>query len=327
MRRREFIGILSGVAAAMPFGAHGQQAGVPTIGFVSSRSPEDSAPHVAGFLRGLEEAGYVRGQTVAIEYRWAEGHYERLPELMAEVVALRVAALAAPGGTPSALAAKAATATIPILFVAGDDPVRAGLVESFSRPGGNVTGVSLISSDLGAKRLELLLEMVPSAKEIALLLNPSNPDTEPHRQVVEAAAEARGCRLLILRASNETEFDANFALLGPERISALLVQNDPFFDSRRERLVTLTRDYAIPAIFHIREFPVAGALMSYGASLVDAYYQMGLQMGRILKGTSPRDLPVVRPTRFELVINMKAANTLGLSVPQSILARADEVIE
>jgi putative ABC transport system substrate-binding protein len=326
MRRREFIAVV-GATAAWPLTARAQSPAMPLIGFLSSRSPAESAHHTAAFLRGLRETGYIEGQNVAVQYRWAEGKYDRLPALAAELVALPLAALAAPGGTPSALAAKAATASVPIIFLSGDDPVRAGLVVSFNRPGGNVTGVSLISTELGTKRVGLLCELVPTAKVIALFLNPNDPDAESHRQDVQMAVDRLRRRLIMLHASTETEFDAIFATLAQQGVGAMVVENDPFFDTQRNRLVALAAQYAVPAIYHIREFPAAGGLMSYGASLTEAYHQLGVQTAQILKGSDPRDVPVVRPTRFELVINIKTAKALGLDVPDKLLALADEVIE
>ena len=323
--RRTFLGVMGGAAAAaLP--SYGQKPAVPVIGFLSSRSPEESAAHAAAFRRGLSEAGYVEGQNVTIEYRWAKGSYEHLPALAHELIRLRVAVMATVGGAPSALAVKAATATIPTVFLIGDDPVRLGLVANFNRPGANLTGVSFFTGDLGAKRLELVCEVAPTAGAVALLLNPNDPGADSQRQDVEAAARALGRRLLVLRASTDTDFEPNFAMLAREHIGALIVQNDPFFDSRRDRLVALAARTAVPAIYHIREFPAGGGLMSYGASLADAYRQVGAQVGRVLKGEKPADLSVIRPTTFELVINAKTAKTLGLTISPSLLLRADEVI-
>ena len=327
MDRRTFISTAACSVIAIPLIAQAQQPALPVVGFLSSRSPEESAAHAAAFRRGLSETDYVEGQNVAIEYRWAKGQYERLPALASELVRLRVDVLVAVGGEPSALAAKAATATIPIVFLIGDDPVRPGLVASFNRPGGNITGVSFLTGELGGKRLGLLCELVPNAGMVAVLLNPNNPGAESHRQDVQTAAQTLGRRLLVLRASTETEFASNFAMLTRERVGALVVENDPFFDSQRDRLMALAARNAVPAIYHIREFPAAGGLMSYGASLADAYREVGIYTGRILKGEKPANLPVEQPTKFELVINLKTAKALGITIPQSLLLRADEVIQ
>jgi putative ABC transport system substrate-binding protein len=327
MKRREFISFLAGTAVSWPLVARAQQTAMPIVGFLSSRSPRESEIHTAAFRRGLSETGFVEGQNVAIVYRWAEGHYERLSALASELVGLRVSVILAGGGAPSALAAKAATATIPVVFVMGDDPVKQGLVASFNRPGGNLTGVSFLTGELGAKRLGLLCELVPNAGAVALLLNPDDPGAELQRRDVQMAAKALGRRLLVLHARTEAEFEPNVALIARENVGALVVQNDPFFDSRRDQLLALAARHGVPAIYHIREFPVAGGLMSYGANLAEAYRQIGNYTGRILKGEKPADLPVVQPTKFELVINLNTAKVLGLTVPPSLLARADEVIE
>jgi putative tryptophan/tyrosine transport system substrate-binding protein len=326
MDRRTFISTVACSVIATPLIAQAQQPALPVVGFLSSRSPEESAPHAAAFRRGLSEIGYVEGQNIAIDYRWANGHYERLPGLARELVRLGVNALVAVGGTPSALAAKSATATIPIVFLIGDDPAKIGLVASFNRPGGNLTGVTFVTSELGAKRLGLLYELVPNAGVSAFLLNPNFQEAGSQAQDMQAAAHSLGWRLLVLRASTETELASSFAMLSREHVGALVVENDPFFDSQRSRLIALAARNAIPAIYHIREFPAAGGLMSYGASLVDAYRQVGTYAGRILKGTNPADLPVEQPTTFELVINMKTAKALGLTIPQSLRVQA-ELIE
>ncbi len=327
MRRREFIKTIAALTAGWPLAARAQQASVPLIGFMSSRSSQESGSFVTAFIESLATEGYVPARNVAIEYRWAEGHYDRLPELAKELVNLRLAALVAPGGTLSGLAAKAATSTVPVIFLTAEDPVQAGLVDSLNRPGGNVTGVSFFSAELGNKRAELLCELVPAAKTIALLVNPSNPLAPSNQQDVQHAVETLGRRLLTLRAGSEAEIDASIAALAQQMPTALIVQNDAFFDSRRERFVALAAQHAIPAIYHIREFPAAGGLASYGASLLDSYRQIGAMTGKILKGENPRDFPVVRPTRFEFVINNKTAKALALSIPPSVLAIADEVIE
>ena len=269
--------------------------------------------------------GYVEGQNVAIEYRWAEGHYERLPVLAGGLVSLGVSVMVAVGGSPSARAAKAAT--LPTVFLIGEDPVKVGLVTSFNRPGGNRTGVSFLTGELGAKRLGLLRELVPNSISVGLLLNPNSSQAESQRKDVQSASDVLGQQLLVLHASTESEIESVFARLVRERVGALVVENDPFFDSRRDQLIAVAARNAVPAIYHIREFPAAGGLMSYGASLVDAYRQVGNYTARILKGEKPGDLPVVQPTTFELVINLKTAKALGLTVPPTLLARADEVIE
>jgi ABC-type uncharacterized transport system substrate-binding protein len=325
MRRRKFVGLIASTAV-WPFAAQAQQA-VPVVGFLSSRSPEEAAVHTATFRKGLAEAGFVDGQNVSIVFRWAEGRYERLPALAKELVDLRVSVILAGGGELSARAAKDATASIPVVFVIGDDPVKVGLTASFNRPGGNLTGVSFLTGELGGKRLGLLCELVPGNSAVALLLNPKDMGAELQKQDVQAAAQALGRRLLVLYARGETDFETNFDTLKREEVGALVVENDPFFDSQREKIMSLAARYAIPAIYHIREFPAAGGLMSYGASLADAYRQVGNYTGRILKGEKAGDLPVVQPTKFELVINLKTAKSLGLTVPPSFLARVDEVVE
>lgn len=327
MERRTFITLLAGAAASRPLAARAQQAPLPVVGFLSSRSPEEAAVHTAAFRRGLGETGLVEGQNVNVVFRWAEGHYDRLPAFAHELVNLGVSAIMSGGGSPSAMAAKAATSTIPVVFVIGDDPVKTGLTASFNRPGGNLTGVAFLTGELGGKRLGLICELVPGNSAIALLLNPDNPTAEVHRMEVQAAARALGRRLLVLQANTETDFETNFATMKQEHVGALIVQNDPFFDSRRDRIMSLAARHAVPAIYHIREFPAAGGLMSYGASLADSYRQAGNYIGRILKGEKPADLPVVQPTNFELVINLKTAKALGLTVSSSLLARVDELIE
>jgi putative tryptophan/tyrosine transport system substrate-binding protein len=327
MRRREFIGLVGGTAVSWPVVSGAQQAATPTVGFLSSRSPKESEVHTAAFRRGLSELGFAEGQNLAVSYRWAEGRYDRLRALASELLDLNVSVILAAGGGPSALAAKAATSAIPIVFVIGDDPIKMGLVASFNRPTSNLTGVAFLTGELGAKRLGLICELTPNASTVALLLNPNNPGTEAHRQDVEGAAKALGRRVLVLHASSEADFEQNFAMMAKERVGGLIVQNDPFFDSRRDQFMALAARDSIPAIYHIREFPAAGGLMSYGASLADAYRQAGSYAGRILKGEKPAVLPVVQPTNFELIINLKTAKALGLTVSPSLLARADEVIE
>jgi ABC-type uncharacterized transport system substrate-binding protein len=326
MRRREFVAVFGGAVAAWPLTAHAQQS-LPLIGFMTSRSSKDSEPHTAAFLRGLSEAGYVPGQNARIEYRWADGHYERLPDIAAELVRLPLAAFVAAGGEPSAVAAKRATATIPIIFVIGGDPVKAGLTASLNRPNTNATGVSFVTAELGGKRMNLISELVPNATTVALLVNPNMAETDAHIQSARSGADALGRRLLVLHASTPAELEPNFNTIAKESAGTLVVQNDPFFDSQRDRLIALAAQYAVPAIYHIREYPAAGGLMSYGASLLDSYSQVGTMTGRVLKGEHPQDIPVLQPTRFELVINSKTARSLHLNIPPQMLALADEVIE
>jgi putative tryptophan/tyrosine transport system substrate-binding protein len=327
MDRRAVIRTLACSVIAAPFIVKAQQRSLPVVGYLSSRSPEESAAHAAAFRRGLSDTHYIERENVAIEYRWAKGDYGRLPALASELAKLGVNVLVAVGGTPSALAAKAATATIPIVFLIGDDPAKIGLVASFNRPGGNLTGVTFVTTDLGAKRLGLLYESVPNAGVSAFLLNPNFQEAAPQAETMRAAAHSLGRRLLVVRASTEREIASSFATLSQERVGALVVQNDPFFDSLRNQLVALAARNSIPAIYHIREFPAAGGLMSYGASLAGACRQVGTYAGRILKGTNPADLPVEQPIKFETVINLKTSKALGITVPQSLLLRANEVIE
>jgi putative ABC transport system substrate-binding protein len=305
------------VASPWPLIARAQQQkAMPVIGFLSARSSETSAPLVAAFRQGLGDTGYVEGQNVAIEYRWAEGRYDRLPAMAADLVARKVDLIATSGGPPSALAAKRATSTIPITFALGTDPVELGLVASLARPGGNLTGVSM-----------LMTQLVPQAKVIALLVNPNYPGAERIMREVQEAARATGVQVLISKARTEGEIDAAFTTLVQGHVDALVVGNDSFFDSRIEQFVALAGRYAVPAIYDQREFPDSGGLMSYGTRLEAIYRQNGVYAGRVLKGEKPADLPVQQPTKFELVINLKTAKALGLTVPQSLLQRADEVIE
>jgi putative ABC transport system substrate-binding protein len=319
--------LLLGGAVATARTARAQQKAMPVIGFLSARPAGVSAPLVAAFRQGLSEAGYTEGQNVAIEYRWADGRYDRLPALAADLVGRKVYVIVASGGPPSARAAQIATATIPITFVVGTDPVELGLVASLARPGGNLTGVSMQMTELNAKRLELLSELVPQARVIALLVNPNYPGAEGIMREVQEAARATGVQILILKARTEGEIDAAFTILVQRHVVALVVGNDSFFDSRIEQFVALAGRDAVSAIYDQREFPDSGGLMSYGTSLTSVYRQLGIYAGKILSGAKPADLPVQQPTRFELVLNMKTAKALGLTVPQSILARADEVIE
>jgi putative ABC transport system substrate-binding protein len=327
MRRRELMFLLLGGAMATARTARAQRKAMPVIGYLSARPAGASASLVAAFQRGLSETGYTEGQNVAIEYRWADGRYDRLPALAADLVGRKVDVIVASGGPPSAQAAKIATATIPITFVVGTDPVELGLVASLARPGGNLTGVSMQMTELNAKRLELLSELVPRARVIALLVNPNYPGAEGILREVQEAARATGVQVLILKAGTEGEIDAAFTTLVQRHVDALVVGNDSFFDSRIEQFVALAGRHAVAAIYDQREFPDSGGLMSYGTSLTSVYRQLGTYAGKILNGAKPADLPVQQPTRFELVINMKTAKALGLTVPQSLLARADEVIE
>jgi len=327
MRRREFI-TLGGAAVAWPIAARAQRPATPVIGLLSSASAGSWAYQLNAFRQGLSETGYIEGQNVAIEYRWADGQYERLPSLAAELVRLEVAILVATGaGGFAAQAAKTATSTIPIVFSSALDPIKLGLVASINRPGGNATGFIQFAAVLEAKRLQLLNELVPNPAVIGVLVNPANPAAETQTADVHAAARSIGRQIHVVTASSEGEFDAAFASLVRQRIGGLLVAADPFFYSRHELVVALAARHAIPAIYEWREFAAAGGLISYGNSITDAYRQIGVYAGRILKGANPVDLPVVQPTKFELVINLKTAKALGLTVPSSMQLLADEVIE
>jgi putative ABC transport system substrate-binding protein len=326
MRRRDFIIFLAGGMAAWPLAARAQQKAVAVIGYLGSTSAGPVAPVVTTFRQGLSEAGYVEGQNLAIEYRWAQGHYDRLPALAADLAGRKVDVIFA-ASTPAALAAKNATATIPIVFFSGGDPVASGLITSLARPGGNLTGFSNLTNELNPKRLELLSELVPQARVIALLVNRNSPNAERIIRDIEEAARAKGVQLPILKAATESEIDAAFATLVELHAGALFVGGDPFFNSQREQLVALASHHAVPALYERREFVAAGGLISYGPSLTAAFRLIGTYAGKILKGAKPADLPVEQPTRFELVINLKTAKELGLTVPHSMLMRADEVIE
>ena len=325
MRRREFITLLGG-AAAWPVTAHAQQS-VPVIGYLNGASAAEFPHLLAGFRKGLSETGYVEGRNVTIEYRYADGQYDRLPALAAELVGRKVSVIVATAGTPTIRAAKAATSTIPIVFVIGGDPVMFGIVASLSRPGGNITGMTLFGIELAAKRLGLLLELVPAATIIGVLANPNNPITEPQLTDLQAAANTLGRQLLVLKASAESDFAAVSTAIGQSHVDALVVAADPFFDDRRAQIVSVAARQKVPACYVRHEFVKEGGLISYGADVPDAFRQAGVYTGRILKGEKPADLPVMQPSKFELAINLKAAKVLGLTVPPSLLARADEVIE
>jgi ABC-type uncharacterized transport system substrate-binding protein len=330
MKRREFITLLGGAAAtsAWPREAHAQQSTMPIIGYLSARTPADSVEVLAEFHRGLAETGFVEGRNVAIEYRWIEGHYDRLPELVADLVRRRVAVIAIPNTTSSVLAAKAATQTIPIVFNIGSDPVAVGLVATLSHPGGNVTGIAMLQIAVTAKRLELLHELVPTARSIAFLVNPGNPGfANAETKEVQQAARAFGVDLLVLNARNSSEIDAAFGTLVQQQAGALLVGGDVFYISTTGQLVTLAARHSVPTIYAYLEQGAAGGLMCYGAGLASTQRSVGIYTGRILKGEKPADLPVQQVTKLQLVINMKTARMLGLDVPPSLLARADEVIE
>ena len=325
MKRRKFLGLVAG-GIAWPVVGQAQQQTMPLIGFLSSRSPEDSKPHLAGFLRGLEALGYIDGKTARIEYRWAYGRYDQLRKLASELTALQPIVIAAAGGAPSARAAKSVTASIPITFVTSDS-VSEGVVASLNQPGANITGVDLMSGELTGKRLELLSRLLPAGGVIGFLTNTKGVQSSLRAKDFELAAPAMGRESLIVGASTDAEIDSAFSLLVQKRVAGLVVENDPFFDSRRERLIQLTAERSMPAIYHIREYPAAGGLMSYGANLVDAYNQMGVQVGRILKGANIANLPVVRPTKFELAPNLNTAKKLGLTIPPTVLAVVDELID
>jgi ABC-type uncharacterized transport system substrate-binding protein len=326
IERREFITLLGGAAAAWPLAARAQQPAMPVVGFLDSRSPDTNVDRLRAFRQGLKDTGYVEGENVAIEYRWAD-QFDRLPELAAELVRRRVAVIATPA-TPATIAAKAATTTIPIVFAIGYDPVASGLVASLARPGGNLTGINFLNNELAAKQLDLLRELVPAATRVAALVNPANVTNTPVTLAdLEVAARARGLQIQVLNASTGREIDAAFATFLRERPDALFVSGEGLFTSRRVQIVQLATLHQVPATFANREFAEVGGLMSYGASITDAWRQCGAYVGRILKGAKPADLPVVQASKFELVINAQTARMLGLDVPPTLLARADEVIE
>jgi putative ABC transport system substrate-binding protein len=326
VRRRAFISLLSGAAVAWPLAARAQQP-MPVIGFMSARSPEESAHLVEAFRRGLRQGGFAENENVAIEFRWANGDYGRLPALAADLVNHRVNVLTAVGGDPSALAAKRATSEIPIVFGVGGDPVQLGLVASLNRPGGNVTGLSLLTNQMDPKRLGLLRDLAPGVTLIGALINPKFPGAVLQLEQIEDAARAAGQRIVIARASGDEELEAAFALLLREGVGALLVAGDPYFDTRRARIVAFAAQQRLPTIYHFRDYAVAGGLLSYGISITDTYRQFGLYTAYVLKGAKPSDLPVLQPTKFELVINLKTAKTLGITISDNMLSLADEVIE
>jgi len=327
VKRRDFIAVLAGATAAWPLAARTQQSTMPVIGFLSSTT-EDFATRrlLPAFRGGLKEIGYIEGQNVAIEYRWPEDRYDRLPTLAADLVRRQVAVIAA-GGPPAARAAKAATSMIPIVFTSGDDPVVAGLVSSFNRPGGNITGVHLFLTELNAKKLGLMRDLLPQVKAMAVLLNPTSQNADPQSKELQTAASDLGFQIDIFNASSENEIEAAFTTLVQQRLGALIVGNDPFFVSRREQIVALAASLSVPVVYDLREYADAGGLMTYGTNLKNAYRQAGVYVGRILNGEKPADLPVLRSTNFEFVINLKAARALGLTFPPGLLAIADDVIE
>jgi putative tryptophan/tyrosine transport system substrate-binding protein len=327
MRRRDFITLLGGAAAAWPLAARAQQPSVPVIGFMSSRAAADSAPLVAAFRQGLSEAGYVEGQNVAIEFRWADGRYDRLPALAADLIMQKVAVLAAVGGEPSALAAKTATSTIPIVFTVGGDPIKIGLVASMNRPGGNATGVSLLAIEPEAKRLSMLHELVPRGGLIAVVINPNFADFESRKRELSEAARVLDRRIEYYEARNDAELELAFSRLVQAQAAALLPTGDPFFDTRRDRIIAFAAQSRLPSIHPFREYAIAGGLMTYGISLTEGYRQTGNYAGLVLKGAKPAELPVYQSIKFELIINLKTAKALGIELPANLLALADEVIE
>jgi putative ABC transport system substrate-binding protein len=327
MRRRNFITLVGGAAVAWPLAAHAQQPTTPVIGFLSARSPAEAASVLAAFRQGLGETGYFEGKNVAIEYRWAEGQYNRLSALAAELVSHQVTVITATGGEPSALAAKAATATIPIIFTLGGDPVAAGLVASLNRPGGNLTGMTIMALQMGPKRLELLRQLSPNATAMAMLINPALPTSSAEARELQDAARSLGLQMNVQNASTESQIDTAFTTIVEQRSSVLIVATDPFLLGQRDQLVRLAARHAIPTMYFLSEFVEAGGLMSYGPNIANEYRQAGVYTGRVLKGEKPADLPVMQPTKFDLVINLKTTKALGLTMPQNLLVAADDVIE
>ena len=326
LKRREFIALLGGAAVVWPVATRGQEQ-VPVVGFLNGASPTELGARVTAFRDGLAERGYVEGNNVAVEYRWGFGQYDRLPDFAFDLVRRGVAVIAATGGVPSVRAATAATSTIPIVFTMGGDPVALGLVQSLNRPGGNVTGITLISGEIGSKRIALLRDLLPGAKALGILLNSTTPASEAEAAAAERVAHTVGWRVTLSRLGRDLDFASAFRPLEREGIDALLVTTDPVFESQRDRIVALAAHHAIPAMYALREYAVAGGLMTYGASINDVYRQAGLYAGRILKGEKPADLPVMQASKFELVINLRTARTLGIQVPLTLLTTADEVIE
>jgi putative tryptophan/tyrosine transport system substrate-binding protein len=326
LRRREFIALLGGMALAWPFEARAQQAAMPVVGFLNSTSLATASNHLSGFRQGLQQAGYVEGRNLAVEYRWAEGRYDRLPTFAADLVSRRVDVIVA-GGPPAARAAKAATGSIPVVFTSGDDPVHIGLVRSLNRPSGNLTGVHLFLTGLSAKKLGLLHDLLPAVSVIAAIVNPSSQNAEVQTKDLQAAGHALGLQIEIADAGSEQEIAAAFDKFRDKRVGALIVGSDPAYMARRDQIITLTNRYAIPAVYELREFVDAGGLMSYGPSIIEGYRLAGVYAGRIIKGEKPADLPVVQVTKFEMVINLRTAKTLGITISDNLLSLADEVIE
>jgi putative tryptophan/tyrosine transport system substrate-binding protein len=327
MRRREFITLGGGAAITWPLAVRAQQQAIPVVGFLSSRSPAEAASDLAAFRQGLGQTGFFEGKNVSIEYRWAEGHYDRLPDMATEFVTQQVAVIAAVGGEPSGLAAKAATNTIPIVCTLGGDAVKAGLVTQLNRPGGNITGVTIIGAEMGPKRLELTHQLVPNASAVAVLINPKYSPGLAEARDMEAAAQSLGLQITVLEASSESEIDSAFAVLAQHKTDPLIINTDPFLLGQRQQIVQLAARRNVPTVYFLREFVDAGGLMSYGPSVANSYRQAGIYVGRILKGEKVGELPVVQPTKFDLVINLRTASALGLEIPTNLLVRADEVIE